>query len=44
MPPCFDNADAVTFRKREKLVALLGRTDTGKTSAFNIMTGLSQRI
>ncbi|CAF3439535.1 unnamed protein product [Rotaria sp. Silwood1] len=44
MSPYFDNADSVTFRKREKLVALLGRTDTGKTSTFNLMTGLSQPI
>jgi energy-coupling factor transporter ATP-binding protein EcfA2 len=32
------------FRQREKLVALLGRTDTGKTSTFNLMTGLCQPI
>ncbi|UJR38150.1 hypothetical protein I4U23_030828 [Adineta vaga] len=44
MPPCFDNAENVTIRQREKLVALLGRTDTGKTSTFNLMTGLSQPI
>jgi energy-coupling factor transporter ATP-binding protein EcfA2 len=32
------------FRQREKLVALLGRTDTGKSSTFNLMTGLCQPI
>lgn len=62
MPPCFDNAETVTFvdhprsslpltepvvrriRPREKLIALLGRTDTGKTSTFNLLTGLSQPV
>ncbi|CAF0840784.1 unnamed protein product [Adineta steineri] len=44
MPPYFDNANSVTFRQSEKIVALLGRTDTGKTSTFNLMTGLSQPI
>ncbi|CAF1637093.1 unnamed protein product, partial [Adineta ricciae] len=32
------------IRQREKLIALLGRTDTGKTSTFNLMTGLCQPI
>ena len=32
------------FHQREKLVALLGRTDTGKTSTFNLLTGLSQPV
>lgn len=32
------------FRQREIQIALLGRTDTGKTSTFNLMTGLNQPI
>ena len=32
------------FRQREKQIALLGRTDTGKTSTFNLMTGLNETI
>lgn len=32
------------FRQRDKLVALIGRTDTGKTSTFNLMTDLCQPI